>query len=173
MGRFSYQGGYGKGYDILMRAFKGLPPEYTLCIIGDEPTEEFKELKNQLDIDNLIFTGFKTPTELRKYYVAADLFCLQTRGDIWGLVINEAMSYGLPVVTTDRCIAGLEFVQNGKNGYIVDVENVDGLHERIKDVLQDEDVRGSMAMNSLETIRDYTYKNMAGKHLETLYKHMR
>ena len=46
-----------------------------------------------------------------------------TREDIWGLVINEALAAGLPVVSTNRCMAALEMVKNSKNGYIVDVEN--------------------------------------------------
>ena len=51
--------------------------------------------------------------------MAADVFVMPTREDIWGLVINEAMAYGLPVVSTDKCIAALELVKNGRNGYII------------------------------------------------------
>ena len=81
--------------------------EYTLCIVGDEPTQEFIEMKNNMKLDNIVFVGFKTKKELKDYYIAADVFCLQTRGDVWGLVVNEAMAYGLPIITTDKCVAGM------------------------------------------------------------------
>ena len=54
---------------------------YTLCIVGDEPTQEFIKLKEQLRLQNVILVGFKTKEELKSYY-AADVFCLQTRGDV-------------------------------------------------------------------------------------------
>ena len=70
---------------------------YTLCIVGDEPTQEFVEMKNNMKLDNVVFVGFKTKEELKDYYIAADVFCLQTRGDVWGLVVNEAMHTDCPL----------------------------------------------------------------------------
>ena len=50
----------------------------------------------------------------------ADVFCFANKERIYGgLVINEALAYGLPVITTDKCMAGLEMIENGKNGYII------------------------------------------------------
>ena len=58
------------------------------------------------DLTNVHFVGFKTKEQLEDYYRAADLFVLPTREDIWGLVVAEAMAYGLGVITTNRCNAG-------------------------------------------------------------------
>ena len=54
-----------------------------------------------------------------------------TREDIWGLVINEALAAGLPVITTNRCGAGLELIKNNENGFLVNVEDIDELYEKI------------------------------------------
>ena len=89
---------------------------------------------------------------------------LPTREDIWGLVINEAMAYGLPVITTDRCVAGLELVEEGRNGYIVPVEDEQVLADKMRAALASD--MEAMGKASLEKIRPYTLENMARVHAE-------
>ena len=100
--------------------------------------------------------------ELMDYYLSADLFVFPTREDVWGLVINEAMACALPVVTTERCVAGIEMIENGINGYIVPVENQEILCDAIEKILSDEIMRTNMAAQSLKRIKDYTYE-VSGK----------
>lgn len=168
VGRFSYLGGYGKGYDILISAFKQCPDNCELWIVGDEPTKEFLEIKKSEGLDGLHFVGFKQKNELMDYYKAADLFCLQTRGDVWGLVVNEAMCYGLPVITSDKCISGIELIKQGKNGYIVECENKKLLSERILSIISDDNIRMYFSKKSLEAIKFYTIENMARVYCEAL-----
>ena len=132
--------------------------------MGGNPIDEYIALKENLKLDNVHFVGFKSKEELKEYYKAADVFVLPTRGDVWGLVINEAMACGLPVITTDRCIAGLELVKNGNNGYIVPVDDVSELTEKINQTLANEDECKKMGQNSISVIRDYTIENMALRH---------
>ena len=95
--------------------------------------------------------------------MAADLFCLPTREDIWGLVVNEAMAFGLPVVTTEQCVAGLELVENGINGYLVPIEDPDALSESLNKVLSSD--MEAMGRASLQKIQGYTIEKMAEAHL--------
>lgn len=157
-----------KGFDVLLRAWAECDKEYELYIIGAEPTAEYIELKKELGLDNVHFEGFKTKEVLKEYYQAADLFVLPTREDIWGLVINEAMANGLPVITTDKCVAGLELIENGVNGYIVPVENSHDLARQINTVLSDDALRQSMSANSLARVRPYTIERMAEVHRNIL-----
>lgn len=159
---------YRKGFDILLKAWKGCPEESHLYIIGDTPTEEYLKIKNELGLGNVHFVGFKTKEQLKEYYQAADLFVLPTREDIWGLVINEAMANALPVITTDRCVAGLELVENGTNGYIVTVEDVEKLKYCIMEILSDEELRKKIAQNNLKKIKSYTVEKMAYVHINKL-----
>ena len=92
----------------------------------------------------------------------SDIFVHPTREDIWGLVINEAMANGLPVITTNRCNAGLELISNGKNGYIIDVDNVEELQNAIMNTLK---YSCQMGTESLRTIKNYTIENMAREHM--------
>lgn len=153
-----------KGYDILLRAAAQLEPGMEIYIVGGVPTEEYKQMCRELGLQNIHFEGFMKKEQLLKYYQAADLFVLPTREDIWGLVINEAMAYSLPVITTDRCVAGLDLVEDGVNGYIVPVEDADALAEKIR-TLFERDWTG-MGRISREKIRPYTIEGMAKAHMD-------
>lgn len=155
-----------KGFDVLLNAAVDLPKNIGIYIVGSEPTEEYLQLRDQLGLSNVHFVGFCRKQELAVYYTAADLFVLPTREDIWGLVVNEAMSFGLPVVTTDRCVAGLELVRAGENGYIVPVENVELLAAAIKKALDGNFMQ--MGAEAFRCAKDYTIENMAKVHAELL-----
>ena len=88
---------------------------------------------------------------------------LPTREDIWGLVINEAMAQGLPVVTTNRCLAGLTLVENGENGYIVPVEDIEATKTAIEKVFEGDNA-SEFGKKSLEEIKNYTIERMAIEH---------
>lgn len=153
-----------KGFDILIKSMEKLPHQYGVYIVGGVPTEEYLNLREELKLSNIHFDGFKSKEELKKYYMAADLFVLPTREDIWGLVINEAMAFGLPVVTTDRCVAGLELIKERENGAIVKVEDINGLGEAIDSILSNEELLKKMSENNLRDIKKYTIENMARVH---------
>lgn len=154
-----------KGYDILLKSCENLDKNIGIYIIGGNPTEEYLKLKENLNLTNVHFINFKTKEEIKKYYKAADLFVLPTREDIWGLVINEAMGHGLPIITTDKCIAGLELVKDYENGFIVPVENSDLLQKNIEKILKDESLCNKLSKSSLEKIKKYTIENMVREHI--------
>lgn len=153
-----------KGFDVLLQAAAALKAETGIYIVGGEPTEAYLRMCRELGLQNVHFCGFQKKEALQRYYQAADVFVLPTREDIWGLVINEAMAYGLPVVTTDKCVAGLELVEDGVNGYLVPVEDPEALAEKLEAVLSGN--MEKMGAASLEKIRPYTIENMAKAHID-------
>lgn len=157
---------YRKGFDILLLAARNVLPDTEFYIVGGEATLEYIELKEKYQLNNVHFVGFKDKQQLEKYYKAADLFVLPTREDIWGLVINEAMAKGLPIISTNRCIAATELVLEGENGYIVAVEDYKLLSEKINLVLCDLDRAEKMGRCSLEIIKSFTIEKMAQRHIE-------
>lgn len=172
VGRFSYMNGYGKGYDVLMRSAKQMYSDIGWYIIGGQPTEEFARMKKEMKLDNIHFVDFMEKDALAQYYRAADVFVLMTVGDVWGLVINEAMANGLPVITTDKCVAGLDLVRDGENGYIVPVGDETALKDRLTKILDDPALMKKMAHASLEKIEPYTIENMARIHMEAFCKNL-
>lgn len=161
VGRFIYL----KGFDVLIKSAAKLDKNIGIYIIGGEPTEEYIKLKKECLAENIHFEGFKSKYELLNYYKAADLFVLPTREDTWGLVINEAMACGLPIITTNRCIAGLELVDS-ENGCIIPTDSSQDLTDAIKKIIADKQKIDYMGRKSLERIKWYTFQNMAQIHLK-------
>lgn len=161
---------YRKGFDVLMRSVPLLKSGAGIYIVGGEPTEEYIALKKELGAENVHFVGFKSKEELKEYYFAADIFVLPTREDIWGLVINEAMASALPVITTDNCVAGLELVEDGVNGYIVPVGDEKALAERADLILSDAALKNKMAAKNIKKMSGHTVKQMARRHFEEAKK---
>ena len=158
-----------KGFDVLFQAVKKLSPDIGVYIIGGKPSEEYVHFVQDNDIRNLHIVDFKQKEELFLYYRAADVFVLPTRQDIWGLVINEAMAAGLPVITTVKCGAGLELVKEGINGYLVPVEDSNLLANRISQILGDVQLRNEMSKSSLAIIQNYTIEHMVNVHQQVLF----
>ncbi|MDD6678221.1 MAG: glycosyltransferase family 4 protein, partial [Firmicutes bacterium] len=143
---------------------KNLPADVGIYIVGGEADERYINLRQELGLEKTVhFWGFRTRDQLTELYKAADLFCLPTREDIWGLVVNEAMAFGLPVVTTEQCVAGMELVENGVNGCLVPIEDPDALSEGLKKILSSD--LEAMGRASLQKIQGYTIENMVKVHL--------
>lgn len=157
-----------KGFDILLKAFAGMPSDCGLYFVGGKPTEQYLDIVKKKDIKNVHFIGFKRKDELKEYYAAADIFVHPTREDIWGLVVNEAMAAGLPVITTNRCGAGLELIRNNENGFLVEVEDAENLREKMKIILYSGELKRTMEENAIATIGNYTVEKMAKWHFNKL-----
>ena len=154
-----------KGYDVLLRACKYIN-NAEIYIIGGSPTSEYLEIIEDFNLSNIHFIEFKLKEELKKYFILSDLFVLPTRGDSWGLVINEAMAYGLPVITTEKCIAGLELIKNYENGFVIPEDEEKKLAEKINLLIVDQELRVRMGNNNILKISEYTIEAMARRHME-------
>lgn len=151
----------GKGIDVLLRALsKDDADDMDVYIIGGIATPEYKKIVEVRGLTNVHFCSFMLPDELDKYYKAADCFVLPTRRDVWGLVLNEAMARGLPVITTDMCLAGREMIKDGINGYVVPADNENKLRGAILKIILDDELRRRMGKKSLEIAKKYTIETM-------------
>lgn len=163
---------FRKGIDVLLRALARLKPEdkTTVFIVGGTPTKEYIELASSCKEVEVCFQPFEEKNNLLKYFYAADLFVLPTREDIWGLVVIEAMAHGVPVITTDRCVAGLEVIEEGVDGVIFPNEDVGKLTGLIEEYLFKKDlVALSEAAYNKSAL--YTIENMAERHIE-IFEHL-
>lgn len=154
-----------KGWDILLKAADEINVDCGIYIVGGKVGAEYKKLADEVKTP-IYFLEFMGKEELAEYYKAADLFVLPTREDIWGLVINEALAYGVPVVTTDKCVAGLELIKNGENGYIVPTENKESLAIACSKIFAGN--LNELSTSSLNSIFLFTIPNMVKQHMKVL-----
>ena len=156
-----------KKYDVLIRAWKDMPGDCALYIIGGgEERPRYEELIQREDISGVHILDFLTPDVLSGWFCAADVFVHTSSTETWGLVLNEAMAKCCPVIATDRCVGAVELITQGREGYITAVGDADDLHRRMAEVLGDDALRAKMAKNARERITPFTYENLAAVHLE-------
>mgnify|MGYP001738565867 FL=1 len=159
----------GKGVDVLIKAVQNLADNIQCLIVGPSPDSEYKQyLLDLIGQDSRFhFIDFLQTSELKQYYKLSDIFVLPTKSDVWGLVVNEAMSQGLPVISTSACVAAIELVSNGYNGYVIDrVDDWKAIFQKLSQVLQDDSLRVQLSQNALSTIRNYTIETMVEEHLK-------
>ena len=100
---------------------------WELVLLGDGPLRE--SISNQIATlglnQHVLIHGFKQYDELPVYYALASVFIHASTTEQWGLVVNEAMASGLPVLVSNRCGCAMDLVQEGVNGHSFDPLNVD------------------------------------------------
>jgi glycosyltransferase involved in cell wall biosynthesis len=152
-----------KGIPELLEAFTSLSQDnVTLAIVGDGAfLQKYQNYCQHKKLENVIFTGFKSQEELVKYYAAADIFVFPTRSDPWGLVINEAMAAGLPIICSTAAGAADDLIKDEVNGLLVTVGDVSSLYKALQRLIIDENLRKQMGLQSRAIIKDYTPNKMA------------
>ena len=129
-----------KGVDLLIEAINPLfnsHPNLFLSIIGSgEMKPSLEELVRSLGLSERIgFEGVLPSTEITARLAAADLLVLPSRWDGWGLVVNEALSVGVPVIVSDRCGAA-DLIETGVNGYVFQKEDVEDLRRVLAEFIE-------------------------------------
>ena len=142
----------------LLYAFKRINRKAALVFIGNgklKPSLENYVKENQFKY--IFFLGFKNQTELPRYYAIADIFVLPSSYEPWGLVVNEAMCAGLPVITTDRVAAAYDLVKNGENGYVLKVGDIESLAKLLEELASNAQKRRCMGLKSKGIISGWNY----------------
>ena len=107
------------------------------------------------------FLGFRNQSELPCLYAAADLFVLPSENEPWGLILNEVMCAGLPMVASDEIGAAPDLVHDGDNGFTFPAGDVDTLTERLATLISDAALRDEMGRRSLEIISSWNLDRCA------------
>jgi len=105
---------------------------------------------------NVGFAGFRQRADLPRLYAAGDVFVFPSLGDTYGLVVDEAMAAGLPIISTTAVGEIRERVVDGVNGYLVPSNDPGELAEAMRRLASDPALRSRMGARSAEMIAPYT-----------------
>ena len=162
-----------KGVDDLIDAVAALQDEglrVGLLLVGDgRDRVTLEERVRARNMKWTVFAGFKNQSELAASYICMDAFVLPSRREPWGLVLNEAMLFGLPVLATNVVGAGLDLIEHGKNGYVFDVGNVGGLAQHLQHLARSADTRRQFGSHSETIVQRYSCDVCVGGILDALH----
>ena len=127
---------------------------------GKEKDKYSKYIKGH-NVKNVFFEGFVQKEDIVKYYKLTDVFVLPSFNEVWGLVVNEAMACGIPVISSKYAGVTRDLVQDGVNGYSFHPANIDELTQRLRELMLDDEKRIQMGKKSLEIIRNKTPQRYA------------
>ncbi len=175
--RFSGGPEVPKRYDIMLsgRIVEIKLPEFTAKVLSEVRKrrpglkvlivgsgDKLPWLQQQLQNDGVPFDcpGFIQQSELPSYYRQARLLLMPTTGDCWGLVANEAMAAGIPVITTPDAGAKDDLVKHGKNGYVLEPEA--GIWvDHILRLLEDPSLYAAFSADAVTAVLPYTFDRAA------------
>lgn len=127
-----------KGPAELLDAYRRISsPDTSLIFVGDGKLKQSLQQKAaQYNLDSVYFFGFKDRKELPKFYAISDVLVLPSHRETWGMVVNEAMCFGLPVIVSDQVGAGLDLVRYGYNGFSFPGGDAEALGSRIQQFME-------------------------------------
>jgi glycosyltransferase involved in cell wall biosynthesis len=149
-----------KGIDLLLQAFDRIVAsghDVRLRLVGREA-----ELPNFLPTvspaarSKIVYEGFQAPEALPRYFGTSDVFVLPSRHDGWGVVVNQALAAGLPVVASNEVGAGLDLIDDGNNGIRIAAGDVDALHRAMEAFALNKDIARRWGERSREKAKQLT-----------------
>lgn len=140
-----------KNYELLFDIWARMPRDHHLYVIGEGRLKrDYLSLIESLHLSNVHLLPFMRQDELLKYLSCGDGFVLLSKEDIYGHVIHEALSQGIPVVASDKINAAHRLIENGKNGFIVPLDEADTIYESLT-LLE-----SSMGEDAIKTAKNFS-----------------
>jgi glycosyltransferase involved in cell wall biosynthesis len=127
-----------------------------VVIVGDgELRDPVESLGRAALGERLVLPGFVNQNHLGAYFGAADVFVLPSRFETWGLVVNEAMESGLPVVVGSRVGCHRDLVVEGSTGTVFQDGDPEALARALDAILTDPERAAAMGRAAKEHVRAY------------------
>ena len=162
IGRYAYQ----KGYDMLIRAWAEVEkrfPDWQLSIYGMGDQSSCRQLISDLGVDpqRCLLNG--AVSDVCQEYMNSSVFILSSRFEGFGLVLIEAMSCGLPVVSFDCHTGPDEIISDGHDGFLVPANDIHALSKKLMTLMGDEELRRRFSENARLSSRKYDADKIASQ----------
>lgn len=152
---------YKKNPSDLLKAYEIMKAkDSAIVFIGDgKLRKDLEDYSKRSGIEDAFFVGFKNQTELPRYYIAGDVLVLPSHSETWGLVVNEAMCFHLPVIVSDSVGCSADLVKDGENGFIFKTGRIDELAACLDRIIEDPALQRSMGEKSFQIIKEWNYES--------------
>lgn len=127
--------------------------QWKLDIVGNGPdAERYKQIVKQKEIPDIEFYGRKDP---RSFYERSSIFMMTSESEGWPLTISESLQFGVVPIVYDTVASLSELIIDGKNGVLIENENIDEYCKKIISLMKDEELRIEMANNAIESSKRF------------------
>lgn len=161
VGRLSKEKGFMDLLIIFNKILKKYP-DYKLNLIGDG--EEKEKLENYIKENNLgknvIMHGFQNKDYINNILLESSVYLMTSFTESFGIVLVEAMSYGIPCVAFSSAEGAEELIENGKNGYLIDDRNIDEYVKKVEFLMDNVKERKKMQNNCINKANEFLGKNV-------------
>lgn len=160
VGRYVYQ----KGFDLLLQAWAKIEkqfPAWEMAIFGDGNSEPYQRQMIELGIDTSRCHLYGPTADIQKEYVNSSIFVFSSRFEGFGMVLVEAMSCGLPVVSFACPCGPKDIVKNGEDGMLVENGNVEAFANSMACLMKGEFLRKSMANAGITNVQRFCMRQIA------------
>jgi glycosyltransferase involved in cell wall biosynthesis len=157
--------------ECFSEAQKQSEKDWGLIILGDgEQKVSLQNFVKEQNIKNVSFQNGVSWQEVPEYLALSDVFVLPSYSEPWGLVVNEAMACGMPVLVSEKCGCAIDLVQNGKNGFTFSTYDKNQLTSLLLKFMNNELDSLKMGESSEQIIKDYSPQNVAKEMYEGFLK---
>ena len=160
VGRYVYQ----KGFDLLLQAWAKVEkecPDWQLAIYGDGDRAPYQQQMKVLGIDSSRCHLNGPTSNIQQEYANSSLFVFSSRFEGFGMVLVEAMSCGLPVVSFACPCGPKDIVSDGEDGLLVEPGNIDKLSEAMTKMIREDNLRTSMAQSAMVNAESFRMERIA------------
>jgi len=158
-----------KGPDIFVKAVEELSISYPIFVLLVGPARGY--VKSNLEKRNIPYKSIgyiRNFREMGKYYKVLDLYLITSRIEGGPKQILETWASGIPVVSTKVGMVP-DIARNGDNILLADVENINQLVDKTKNIIKNEELRKKIITSGLKTVQDYSWEKIAKRYFREIY----
>jgi glycosyltransferase involved in cell wall biosynthesis len=153
-----------KGLDFLLKAYEKVQDEREMSLLLMGSGAMGDELKSEVarkNLKNVKFLGFKNEREKWVYFLASNIFVFPTQQDVWGLVVNEAMLCGLPVICSKFAGCCKDLIEDEKTGFVIDPNDTESFAHVLRKVITNDGLRSAMSESARGKACKYSIEKSA------------
>lgn len=159
-----------KGTDDLIKVFKNfccLKKDWHLNIIGDGPLKDkVSNLIKTYNLDNVVMHGFRNKDYINDLLLNSSIYVMCSHTESFGIVLIEAMSFGIPCIAFDSAEGACDIIENKVNGFLINDRNYVEMAKKINLLANNYNMRKEMGINARKTALKYTKDKISKQWIE-------